>query len=71
MSRCCKCGTDLAYSKQRMCFECRKEWSSKRKSAFDRALDEFGPLTKNNLRAIQKRVKELEGRGRDETLAWF
>jgi len=60
MSKCLKCGIDLAYSKQRMCFECRREWTDKRQSTFHQALDELGPLTKDNLKAVQKRVKELE-----------
>ena len=60
MAKCLGCGQDLAYSKQRQCYNCRRTWIDKRKAAFERATNELGQINASNLKAIQKRVKELE-----------
>jgi len=60
---CRSCGQKLAHSRQYNCHECHKKWMSKRKSAFDQAVDELGPLSATNLHAIQRRIRELEGVG--------
>ena len=39
---------------------CMDKWKKKRMIAFDQAVKEIGPLSKNTLSLIQKRVKELE-----------
>ena len=62
MAYCSGCGQELAYSKQRQCFECKKKWSENRKRVFNQAVEEIGPLNAENLKAIQKRVKQLERR---------
>ncbi len=60
MARCMGCGTDLAYSKQRQCYDCKKKWLENRQRVFNQAIEEIGPLNSKSLPAIQKRVKQLE-----------
>jgi len=57
--KCRTCGKD-AYPNRRICYDCMQIWRSKRKSSFEQATDEIGPVTKDTLEAIQKRIKELE-----------
>ena len=59
MSRCRKCGKDADY--RRLCYACRTEWMAQRMVAYRQALDENGgTLTAANLKAVQKRAKQLE-----------
>jgi len=60
MSHCIRCGNDLGYKGGRICMSCMDKWKKKRMIAFDQAVKEIGPLSKNTLSLIQKRVKELE-----------
>ena len=61
MARCKRCGIDLGYRPgRRVCHKCMKIWQTNRTKAFDQAVSEIGPLSNENLRAIQKRVKSLE-----------
>ena len=58
MSRCKQCGNES--DNRYLCHSCRKKWLAKREVAFDQAVSEIGPLNAENLKAIQKRVKQLE-----------
>lgn len=58
MSKCRKCGYEVSYG--RICRDCMKSWKEKRIKAFNQAIIEIGPLNATNLKAIQKRVKQLE-----------
>ena len=56
----CKCGVETWYRGRRVCYNCMKAWKDNRLKAFDKAVDEIGPLNAENLKAIQKRVKAIE-----------
>lgn len=58
MSRCRKCG-DESWGKN-LCDSCRSKRVGQRRSAFDQAVEEIGPLTAETHQAIVKRVKQLE-----------
>ena len=45
---------------------CMDKWKKKRMIAFDQAVTEVGPLSKDTHKAILKRVKELEKESQDE-----
>ena len=59
MAKCIRCGKD-AWPNKRVCYDCMEKWKKKRTVAFDQAVAELGPLTKETHPAITKRVKELE-----------
>lgn len=59
MARCKQCGKD-AYPNRFVCPACMDEWKKIRTKAFNQAVEEIGPLNADNLKAIQKRVKQLE-----------
>ena len=60
MSRCKTCG-DESFGR-RVCRWCLDKWVKRRKVAFDQAVTEIGPLTKDTQKAIVKRIKQLERR---------
>ena len=64
--RCSKCGQET-WPGEHMCSECRRRWSERRKAAFDQAVREIGPLGPDTLKALQKRVKQLEKATTPET----
>ena len=59
MARCKHCGGD-AWPNRWVCPPCLKKWTGRRKVTFAQAIEEIDPLTGETLKAIQKRVKELE-----------
>jgi hypothetical protein len=59
VSRCRDCGKD-AYPNKFVCMDCMDAWKALREAAFNQAVAEIGPLNAKNLKAIQKRVKQLE-----------
>ena len=65
MARCRRCGVEI-WSGRRICPPCLRKWTERRKAVFAQAVDEIGPLTGDTLKAIQKRVKELEKKSKEE-----
>ena len=63
MSRCKTCG-DESYGR-RVCSDCLHKWTERRKVAFDQAVKEIGPLTKDTQKSIVKRIKQLEREGQE------
>ena len=63
MARCRKCG-ERTGGYGSLCSSCRQKWKDRRTrtfaQAFAQAEKELGPLSADNLVAIQKRVKQLE-----------
>lgn len=59
MARCKRCGVDL-WPGRRVCYSCMKKWQENRTTAFNQAVEEIGPLGPDTLKAIQKRVKQIE-----------
>jgi len=60
MSHCIRCGKDIGYRGGRICRGCMDKWLKKRTTAFDQAVKEVGPLSRETHKAITKRVKQLE-----------
>uniref|UniRef100_A0A6H2A6J7 Uncharacterized protein n=1 Tax=viral metagenome TaxID=1070528 RepID=A0A6H2A6J7_9ZZZZ len=58
MAKCRRCGEETCYG--RVCSSCMRKWLNRRARTFAQAEKELGPLSANNLAAIQKRVKQLE-----------
>ena len=58
MGKCRKCGAETWVGQT--CHACKKKWIERRTMVFNQAVSELGPLTNDNLKAIQKRIKQLE-----------
>ena len=58
MARCRRCGEETCYG--RVCSSCMRKWKDRRTRTFAQAEKKLGPLSADNLVAIQKRVKHLE-----------
>ena len=65
MGRCIRCGQD-AWPRGRVCNACMAKWKDRRMAAFNQATDELGPLSGANLKAVQKRVRQLERKANKE-----
>ena len=62
--KCRKCGREIG----RTCYVCLKEFSDRRKVAFEIAEGELGKLYKDNHKALTKRVKQIERQMKKDAL---
>ena len=59
MVRCIRCGKGTVV-RRRICYACMAKWRGRRAEAYAQAIEELGPLTRENHEAITKRIKQLE-----------